>query len=183
LYEAAARLGCTKIALGHHRDDGIETFLLNLFYGGKLQAMPAKFRTDDGRFEVIRPLVDCAEADIAAFAAEKGFPILPCNLCGSQEGLRRERVAELLTTLERENPTLRATMHAALGNVRPSHLLDPEVRDAWNARPAHVRPLVPVAREKHFEALPVVAKRRLPLVSDEGGLIDEGGAKTERSVP
>lgn len=183
LYEAAERLGCTKIALGHHRDDGIETFLLNLFYGGKLQAMPAKFRTDDGRFEVIRPLVDCAEADIAAFAAEKEFPILPCNLCGSQEGLRRERVAELLTTLERENPTLRATMHAALGNVRPSHLLDPEVRDAWNARPAHVRPLVPVARDKHFEALPVLAKRRLPLVSDEGGLIDEGGVKTERSVP
>lgn len=183
LYEAAERLGCTKIALGHHRDDGIETFLLNLFYGGKLQAMPAKFRTDCGRFEVVRPLVDCAEADIAAFAAEKGFPILPCNLCGSQEGLRRERVAELLTTLERENPTLRATMHAALGNVRPSHLLDPEVRDAWNARPAHVRPVVASSREKHFEARPVVAKRRLPLVTDEGERAGEGGIETERSVP
>jgi tRNA 2-thiocytidine biosynthesis protein TtcA len=115
LYTAAERLGCTKVALGHHRDDGLETFLLNLFYAGKLQAMPAKLTTDDGRFEVIRPLIDCAEKDIQTFADSEGFPILPCNLCGSQEGLKRERVSELLASLERENPSLRAIMANALG--------------------------------------------------------------------
>lgn len=90
LYTAAERLGANKIALGHHRDDSLETFLLNLFYSGKLQAMPASYRTDDGRFEVIRPLIECAEADIAALAAALAFPIIPCNLCGSQDGLRRD---------------------------------------------------------------------------------------------
>lgn len=164
LYTAAERLGCTKVALGHHRDDGLETFLLNLFYAGKLQAMPAKFTTDDGRFEVIRPLIDCAEKDIQAFADHEGFPILPCNLCGSQEGLKRERVSELLASLERENPNLRAIMANALGNVRPTHLLDPDVRDAWLARPEHLQPNREApARETHFEALPVRG-RRLPVV-------------------
>jgi tRNA 2-thiocytidine biosynthesis protein TtcA len=164
LYTAAERLGCTKLALGHHRDDGLETFLLNLFYAGKLQAMPGKFTTDDGRFEVIRPLIDCAEEDIRAFAENEGFPILPCNLCGSQEGLKRERVSELLASLERENPHVRAIMAHALGNVRPTHLLDPDVRDAWLARPAHLRPNREApARETHFEALPV-RRRRLPVV-------------------
>jgi tRNA 2-thiocytidine biosynthesis protein TtcA len=162
LYSAAERLGCTKVALGHHRDDGLETFLLNLFYAGKLQAMPAKFTTDDGRFEVIRPLIDCAEADIAAFAEAQAFPILPCNLCGSQEGLKRERVAELLAGLEKENPNVRAIMASALANVRPTHLLDSDVRDAWQARPAHVRPTHGEPREARFAALPV--KRRLPVV-------------------
>src|SRR5262245_63164202 len=102
LYTAAERLGCNKLALGHHRDDSLETLLLNLFHGGKLQAMPAKFRTDDGRFEVIRPLIECAEADIAAVAAHHAFPILPCNLCGSQEGLQREEMAALLGRLEQD---------------------------------------------------------------------------------
>jgi tRNA 2-thiocytidine biosynthesis protein TtcA len=162
LYSAAERLGCTKVALGHHRDDGLETFLLNLFYGGKLQAMPAKFTTDDGRFQVIRPLIDCAEKDIAEFAEAQGFPILPCNLCGSQEGLKRERVAELLESLEKENPNVRAIMATALANVRPSHLLDQEVRDAWLARPDDVRPVRGQKRETHFDALPV--KKRLPLL-------------------
>lgn len=166
LYTAAERLGCTKVALGHHRDDGLETFLLNLFYAGKLQAMPAKFTTDDGRFEVIRPLIDCAEKDIQAFAEDERFPILPCNLCGSQEGLKRERVSELLATLEQDNPNLRAIMASALANVRPTHLLDPEVRDAWLARPAHLQPRRETApREAHFEALPVRG-RRLPIVDE-----------------
>ncbi len=164
LYSAAERLGCNKIALGHHRDDGLETFLLNLFYAGKLQAMPAKFTTDCGRFEVIRPLVECAEADIAAFAAFQAFPILPCNLCGSQEGLKRERMTELLSTLEKENPHVRAIMANALSNVRPTHLLDTEVRDAWLARPSpRVERPETRAREQVFAALPV-KKRALPVL-------------------
>lgn len=163
LYSAAERLGCTKIALGHHRDDGLETFLLNLLYSGKLQAMPAKFTTDDGRFEVIRPLIDCAERDIAAFAAALAFPILPCNLCGSQEGLKREKVTDLLTSLEADNPHVRAIMANALSNVRPTHLLDGEVRDAWLARPSDVRPTHTATRTAHFSALPAQSKR-LPLV-------------------
>src|SRR5215475_2755850 len=114
LYTAAERLGCTKIALGHHRDDSLETFLLNLFYAGKLQAMPARYRTDDGRFEVIRPLIECGEKDIAAFAMEAAFPIIPCNLCGSQEGLKRDAMTELLGRLEAEHPNLRNVMLAAL---------------------------------------------------------------------
>jgi tRNA 2-thiocytidine biosynthesis protein TtcA len=162
LYSAAARLGCNKLALGHHRDDGLETFLLNLFYGGKLQAMPPRFTSDDGRVEVIRPLIECAEADIAAFAGLQGFPILPCNLCGSQEGLKREQVAGLLASLERDHPALRAVMANALANVRPTHLLDPAVRSAWLARPAAPSPPRP-ATEEHFEALPVRSRRRLPL--------------------
>jgi tRNA 2-thiocytidine biosynthesis protein TtcA len=168
LYTAAQRLGCNKLALGHHRDDGLETFLLNLFYAGKLQAMPAKFTSDDGRVEVIRPLIECAESDIATFAAREAFPILPCNLCGSQEGLKRERVAGLLTTLEAEHPAIRAVMAHALGNVRPTHLLDRDVRDAWLARPAHVRPVdAPEPRDHHFVALPVAGTVRLPVVDRE----------------
>lgn len=163
LYSAAERLGCNKVALGHHRDDGLETFLLNLLYGGKLQAMPPKFTTDDGRFEVIRPLVDCAEKDIAAYAAAQAFPILPCKLCGSEEGNKRDYVTRLLEDLERDNPHVRAIMATALGNVRPTHLLDPEVRDAWAARPAEVRPISARATQAHFEALPVTA-RRLPVL-------------------
>ncbi len=163
LYSAAERLGCNKIALGHHRDDGLETFLMNLLYGGKLQAMPPKFTTDDGRFEVIRPLIDCAEQDIASFAEAQRFPILPCRLCGSQEGNKRERVARLLEDLERENPHVRAIMATALANVRPTHLLDPEVRDAWAARPASVRPAQPRPTAQNFEAKPVAA-RRLPVL-------------------
>lgn len=128
LYATAERLGCSVIALGHHRDDALETLLLNLFYAGKLQAMPAGYTTDDGRFRVIRPLVECAEADIVEHAAERAYPILPCNLCGSQDGLRRERMGALLRELEREHPHVRSVMLNALRNVKPSHLLDPTVR-------------------------------------------------------
>lgn len=127
LYDTAERLGCNKLALGHHRDDALETLLLNLFYSGKLQAMPARYTTDDGRFEVIRPLIECAESDIIEHATEAEYPILPCNLCGSQAGLRREKMGELLTELEQDNPNVRSVMLNALRNVRPSHLLDPGV--------------------------------------------------------
>ncbi len=158
LYTAAERLGCNKIALGHHREDTLETFLLNLFFSGKLQAMPARYRTDDGKFEVIRPLIECAEDDIRVVAAEHAFPILPCNLCGSQEGLKREAMGELLTKLEATHPDVRNVMLNALGNVRPTHLLDIEVGAAWEARPDAIRPRAPAPRatQRHAKALPVV---------------------------
>jgi tRNA 2-thiocytidine biosynthesis protein TtcA len=132
LYAAAGRMRCHRIALGHHRDDALETFLLNLLYAGRLQAMPAIYRTNDGSFDVIRPLIECAEADIASWAAERRYPILPCNLCGSQPNLKRDAVAGLLADLEQRIPNVRSVMTAALGNVRPSHLLDREVAEAWN---------------------------------------------------
>jgi tRNA 2-thiocytidine biosynthesis protein TtcA len=128
LYDVAERLKCNKIALGHHRDDALETLLLNLFYAGRLQAMPAGYRTDDDRFDVIRPLVECAESDIREHAREAGYPILPCNLCGSQAGLRRDAMAQLIEQIERDNPNVRAVMLNAIRNVQPSHLLDPAVK-------------------------------------------------------
>ena len=130
LYRAAGELGCNKIALGHHRDDALETLLLNLFFGGKLATKPPKLTSDDGRFVVIRPLAYVAEADLAAFAAERRFPILPCKLCGSQDEAQRKQMKALLTELEEKHPNLRATMLAALGNVNPSHLFDRRLREA-----------------------------------------------------
>lgn len=125
LYRVASELGCTKVALGHHRDDAIVTLMLNLVFSGQLKAMPPKLRSDDGRNVVIRPLVYCAEADIAELARAKGFPILPCNLCGSQPNHQRKAIDALLADLDRKNPGARANMLAALANVRASHLLDP----------------------------------------------------------
>jgi tRNA 2-thiocytidine biosynthesis protein TtcA len=133
LYSAAGRLGCNKIALGHHRDDSLETLLLNLFYAGRLQAMPAIYTTNDGKFRVIRPLIECGEREIARHAETAGYPILPCNLCGSQKDLKRVAVSKLLASLEESIPDLRQVMLAAMKNVRPSHLLDSEVAEAWNA--------------------------------------------------
>jgi tRNA 2-thiocytidine biosynthesis protein TtcA len=158
LYTAAERLGCNKIALGHHRDDTLETFLLNLFYSGKLQAMPASYRTDDGRFDVIRPLIECAETEIAGFAAAQAFPIIPCNLCGSQDGLKRDAMTALLAQLERDNPHIRSVMLNALRNVRPTHLLDREVAQAWADRDPEIRPAVtPEPRARHAAAEPIAA--------------------------
>lgn len=123
LYNVAQRLGCTKIALGHHRDDAIETLMLNLMFNGSLSAMPAKLRSDDGRNTVIRPLLYSSERDIAAYAAELDFPIIPCNLCGSQENLWRQEVKQLLDDIERRVPQVRQSMLAALKNVHGTHLL------------------------------------------------------------
>jgi tRNA 2-thiocytidine biosynthesis protein TtcA len=125
LYGCAEQIGANKIALGHHRDDSIETLLLNFIYAGKLQAMPPKYVTDDNKFFVIRPLIETAERDIINYANKKAFPILPCNLCGSQEGLKRQRMKELLDTLEKEKPDVRAVMLNAMKNIKESHLLDP----------------------------------------------------------
>jgi tRNA 2-thiocytidine biosynthesis protein TtcA len=167
LYTAAERLGCTKIALGHHRDDSLETFLLNLFYSGRLQAMPARYRTDDDRFDVIRPLIQCAEADIAAFAAEQQFPIIPCNLCGSQDGLKRDAMTALLAQLEKDNPHLRAVMFNALKNIRPTHLLDRDVARAWAKRAEDIRPdVASEPRPKHASAQPVISGHKLRVLTD-----------------
>ena len=127
LYNAADSLGCTKIALGHHRDDALETLMLNLFFAGSMGAMPAKLVSDDGRHTVIRPLLYCAEDDLREFAEEQQFPILPCDLCGSQSNLWRQQVKHLLSDLENRIPGVRTSMLAALGNVRPRHLLDPRL--------------------------------------------------------
>ncbi|MCA9692155.1 MAG: tRNA 2-thiocytidine(32) synthetase TtcA [Myxococcales bacterium] len=124
LYDAAEALGATKVALGHHRDDIIETLLLNQLYAGQLKAMAPRLRADDGRNTIIRPLALCGEAELAEYAAACGFPIIPCDLCGSQEGLKRVRVKQLLAALERELPGVRKNLLAAAGNVKPSHLLD-----------------------------------------------------------
>jgi tRNA 2-thiocytidine biosynthesis protein TtcA len=127
LYRVATEMGCTKIALGHHRDDVLQTLLLNLFFAGQLAAMPPKLIAQEGHV-VIRPLVYCAEEDIAAFAQAEAFPILPCDLCGSQDGLQRKIVGAMLNDLEVKQPGTKASMLAALQNVRPSHLLD---RGLW----------------------------------------------------
>jgi tRNA 2-thiocytidine biosynthesis protein TtcA len=128
LYRAARELGCSKIALGHHRDDILQTLLLNLFFAGQLAAMPPKLRADAGRLTVIRPLAYCVEDDIREFAEAEGFPILPCDLCGSQDNLQRKHMGALLDGLERQHPGLKNVMLSALKNVRPSHLLD---RELW----------------------------------------------------
>jgi tRNA 2-thiocytidine biosynthesis protein TtcA len=129
LYRVAGELHATKIALGHHRDDALETFLLNFFYSGQLKAMPPKLRSDDGRRVVIRPLIYCEERDLAAYAELKQFPIIPCNLCGSQESLKRNEMKQLLREWEKRHPGRVETMLNSLKHVRASHLLDREAFD------------------------------------------------------
>jgi tRNA 2-thiocytidine biosynthesis protein TtcA len=135
LYRIAGELGATKIALGHHRDDILVTFFLNLFHGGQLKAMPAKLLSDDGKHVVIRPLAYVAEEDLAAYAQAKRFPIIPCTLCGSQENLQRKQVGEMLREWERRHPGRIESIVRALTEVRPSHLLDRKLFDFAGLKP------------------------------------------------
>ncbi len=129
LYRVADQVGATSIALGHHRDDILQTFLLNLFFGGKLKAMAPRLVSDDGRHVVIRPLAYVAEADLQRWAEHRGFPIIPCNLCGSQEHLQRKQVAAMLRDWDRRFPGRLESMFGALGQLVPSHLLDRQAFD------------------------------------------------------
>jgi tRNA 2-thiocytidine biosynthesis protein TtcA len=132
LYRVAGELGATKIALGHHRDDIIQTFFLNLFYGGQLKAMPPKLVSDDGRHVVIRPLAYCDEKDLEAYADVRGFPLIPCTLCGSQDNLQRKAVKAMLQEWEKRYPGRVDTILTSLQNARPSHLLDRALHDFAN---------------------------------------------------
>ena len=129
LYRVASELGATKIALGHHRDDILGTFFLNLFYGGRMKAMPPKLVSDDGRHVVIRPLAYVPEHDLRDYAALRGFPIIPCNLCGSRDDLKRRQVREMVAEWERRHPGRAQNVFHALARVTPSHLLDRELFD------------------------------------------------------
>ena len=140
LYRLATELKATKIALGHHRDDILQTFFLNMFYGGSLKAMPPKLRSDDGQHMVIRPLAYVEEDDLEAWSLHQGFPIIPCDLCGSQENLQRQQVKALLKDWEKRHPGRIDSMFKALSNVKPSHLLDRDLFSFENLRPDPASP-------------------------------------------
>jgi tRNA 2-thiocytidine biosynthesis protein TtcA len=129
LYRYAAENGITKIALGHHRDDIVETLFLNLFHGGKLKAMAPKLRSDDGRHVVIRPLAYVPEREIARYAGARDFPVIPCDLCGSQPNLQRQAIKRMLAAWEQEQPGRTESILSALRNVEPAHLADPALFD------------------------------------------------------
>ncbi|MFD1218460.1 MULTISPECIES: tRNA 2-thiocytidine(32) synthetase TtcA [Microbulbifer] len=129
LYGFAEEIGATKVALGHHKDDIVETLFLNMFYGGRLKAMPPKLRADDGRNIVIRPLAYCRESDLVAFAEHKNFPIIPCNLCGSQENLQRQAIKQMLVDWDKKTPGRSDNIFAALTRVSPSQLADRDLYD------------------------------------------------------
>jgi tRNA 2-thiocytidine biosynthesis protein TtcA len=138
LYRVASELGATRIALGHHRDDIMETFFLNLFFGGKLKAMPPKLVSDDGRHVVIRPLAYVKEADLEQYAIERAFPIIPCDLCGSQDQLQRKQVKAMLREWEKRFPGRVESIFRSMQNVRGSHLLDRSLFDFVNLAPTGV---------------------------------------------
>ena len=149
LYRIAREEGCSAVVLGHHRDDILETFFMNLFHGGRLASMPPKLLNEDGDLNVLRPLAYVAEADCARFARAMNYPVIPCDLCGSQEGLQRMQVKKLLDEWETRSPGRRQVMFRALTNVRPSHLPDPALFDFANLAPSAVpAPDVPRLRDQ-----------------------------------
>ncbi len=152
LYRVADELGATKIALGHHRDDMLQTFFLNMFFGGKLKGMPPKLVSDDGRHVVIRPLAQVAEKDLARWAEQRGFPIIPCTLCGSQDNLQRKQVGAMLQEWDKRFPGRVETMFNALGNIVPSHLMDPRWHGFRDLKPSGV---ASVDGDKAFDAEPL----------------------------
>lgn len=134
LYERAAKLGCNKIALGHHRDDIIETFFLNIFFAGKMETMPPKYLTNDSRFTVIRPLAYCKEEDIIQYSQDQGHPIIPCNLCGTQPNMQRQIMKAMLSTWGEKYPNRKANIFNALTNIAPTHMLDQSLYDFKNLK-------------------------------------------------
>ncbi|MDX1443280.1 MAG: tRNA 2-thiocytidine(32) synthetase TtcA [Gammaproteobacteria bacterium] len=164
LYTFAANNGITKIALGHHRDDIIETLFLNMFHGGKLKSMPPKLVSDDGRNTVIRPLAYCAERDIAKYAEVKEYPIIPCNLCGSQENLQRQNIKAMLAGWEKEDPNRISNIFSALQSVVPSHLLDTDLHDFASARGSIAAELPDgEPEESRAAADPIAAEVAIPI--------------------
>ena len=139
IYRTAKELGANKIALGHHRDEIVETLFLNLFFGAKMKAMPPKLATNDKQNIVIRPLAYCSEKDIAAYARQMDFPIIPCDLCGSQENLQRQKIKEMLHAWELEQPGRVNNIFRAIGNVEPSHLADTNLYDFKNLSQASTK--------------------------------------------
>lgn len=129
LYRIAREEGCSALVLGHHRDDSLETFFMNLFHGGKLAAMPPKLVNDEGDLEVLRPMIYCAEEDLQRFSDAMAFPIIPCDLCGSQDGLERNAMKAMLADMEKRMPGRKDVMIRALGNINASHMLDPRLFD------------------------------------------------------
>lgn len=132
LYSVAEELGCNKVALGHHREDIMETLFLNMFYGGRIETMPAKYKTDNGKHVVIRPLAYCKEADIEQYSILKEFPIIPCNLCGSQDGLQRQAIKDMLKEWDRKSPGRKEIIFKSIKNISPSHMLDKDLFDFTN---------------------------------------------------
>ena len=171
LYRVAGELGATKIALGHHRDDILATFFLNLFYGGRIKAMPPKLVSDDGRHVVIRPLAYIPEDDIARYANEQRFPIIPCNLCGSQENLKRKEIRQMVAEWERRFPGRTENSFNALAKVTPSHLMDRGIFDFAGLRATGV---ADPEGDTAFDDLPVYPQKPAHAVQDGGDEVDEG---------
>lgn len=140
IYSTAKRLGCDTVVLGHHREDALETFLLNMFFGAKMAAMPAKLLNDEGELNLIRPLIYAAEKDLEKFARAMRFPIIPCDLCGSQDGLQRQQMKKLLTEWESARPGTKDIMMKALSDIRPSQMLDATLFDFKNLLPNTTKP-------------------------------------------
>ncbi len=166
IYTTAKKLGANKIALGHHRDDIVETLFLNMFFGAKMKAMPPKLSTNDKQNIVIRPLAYCSEKDIAAYARGMAFPIIPCNLCGSQENLQRQHVKEMLQAWEREQPGRINNIFRAIGNIEPSHLADTNLYDFKGLSQADLKDEDPLFGDIANEGA------ALNIVSDDGKRIE-----------